>query len=246
MNSLLKAAFARMIKNSYFIIFFIAMPLTNIYMGAVSRKQIVRAYGEYIPVNILFNHTIFMGFAIAIFVGLFIGSEYSDGTIRNKLICGNRRTTVYLSYFITCLTGIVIVHTVSVLAGLGFGRAFIGTFTISASELIKNMVYSSMALANVTALSLMIVTISQNKAVGSAVANCVATAGMISGSMIISMYLEGKTVENICVNCIPDVCLEKIRMYERFGELKMPLECIVACVILLLVGNVLFNRKGIK
>ena len=38
----------------------------------------------------------------AVFVAFFVGKEYSNGTIRNKLIHGNTRNQVYFAYLITC------------------------------------------------------------------------------------------------------------------------------------------------
>lgn len=35
--------------------------------------------------------------ALAAFTALLVGADYSDGTIRNKLVAGSRRSCVYLS-----------------------------------------------------------------------------------------------------------------------------------------------------
>lgn len=38
---------------------------------------------------------------------MFIGTEFSDGTMRNKLIVGHRRREIYFTNFLTCaLSGI--------------------------------------------------------------------------------------------------------------------------------------------
>lgn len=44
-----------------------------------------------------FNHILFMGILTAIFASLYVGTEYTDGTIRNKLIVGCRRKDIYLA-----------------------------------------------------------------------------------------------------------------------------------------------------
>lgn len=49
----------------------------------------------------LFSFAAMGAFALAAVVSLFVGSEYSDGTIRNKLVVGHRRGVVYLSMLMT-------------------------------------------------------------------------------------------------------------------------------------------------
>lgn len=51
----------------------------------------------------LFSFTAMGVFALAAVVPLFVGSEYSDGTIRNKVVVGHRRGDVYLSILITSI-----------------------------------------------------------------------------------------------------------------------------------------------
>ncbi len=49
----------------------------------------------------LFTYALFLGFGMAAFIPLFFGAEYSDGAIRNKLIAGHSRLSIYLSHLIT-------------------------------------------------------------------------------------------------------------------------------------------------
>lgn len=49
----------------------------------------------------LFSFAAIGVFALAAVVSLFAGSEYSDGTIRNKIVVGHRRASVYLSILLT-------------------------------------------------------------------------------------------------------------------------------------------------
>lgn len=50
--------------------------------------------------NLLLDYLNFIGFFIALFTSLFIGAEYSDGTIRNKIVVGHSRKNIYLSNLI--------------------------------------------------------------------------------------------------------------------------------------------------
>lgn len=51
----------------------------------------------------LFSFAALGVFALAAVVPLFVGSEYSDGTIRNKVVVGHHRGAVYLSMLFTSL-----------------------------------------------------------------------------------------------------------------------------------------------
>ena len=50
-----------------------------------------------------------MGLVAAVFISLFVGSEYSDGTIRNKLVVGHSRMRIYLANLIVCSIACVLI-----------------------------------------------------------------------------------------------------------------------------------------
>lgn len=64
----------------------------------------------------LFQFPMIHGAMLAAFVPLFLGTDYSDGTIRNKLIAGHRRGSVYLSALFTCLLAVLCLTAVSLAA----------------------------------------------------------------------------------------------------------------------------------
>ena len=49
----------------------------------------------------LFTYALLLGFGMAVFIPLFFGAEYSDGAIRNKLVAGHSRLSIYLAHLIT-------------------------------------------------------------------------------------------------------------------------------------------------
>ncbi|MEG0504279.1 MAG: ABC transporter permease subunit [Raoultibacter sp.] len=52
--------------------------------------------------QIFFFQAVIIGLVSPLFCGLLLGTEYSDGTMRNKLIVGQKREKIYLSSFIVC------------------------------------------------------------------------------------------------------------------------------------------------
>ena len=53
----------------------------------------------------LFAGVTFLGVALAAFCSFFLGTEYQDGALRNKVSAGYRRSQIYLSGLLICLLG---------------------------------------------------------------------------------------------------------------------------------------------
>lgn len=104
MIKLLNAGFTRLIKNKLFwllTIFTIGLALFMIYTQYSDMKR----YKEVIEVEeLIVKYSTIIGIVIAIFTSLFLGVEYSDGAIRNKISIGHKRTNIYLSNLIITIT----------------------------------------------------------------------------------------------------------------------------------------------
>lgn len=107
MLKLLHANFYRLRKNKVFIGIIIitiiasCVILFNTYQGNITNEKynmqktpIDRTYTIYINV---------ISFLIAVFVSIFVGSDYDNGTIRNKIIVGHSRKNIYLSNLIVSI-----------------------------------------------------------------------------------------------------------------------------------------------
>lgn len=68
----------------------------------IYRNSVIEMETPYFD-NALFSFAALGVFSLAAVVPLFVGSEYSDGTIRNKIVVGHPRRTVYLSMLITSI-----------------------------------------------------------------------------------------------------------------------------------------------
>lgn len=50
-----------------------------------------------------FLQILYVGIIIAVFTSLFIGTEYSDGTVRNKIVVGHSRQEIYTAFLLTSI-----------------------------------------------------------------------------------------------------------------------------------------------
>ena len=106
MSRLISADFAKLKKNNFFWICMIGMFLFGVFMAAMDYISTWQ-YEDYKPqiTNVIFIYALTVAILIPAFVSLFVGTEYSDGTIRNKMIIGHTRTCIYLSNLIVCSVG---------------------------------------------------------------------------------------------------------------------------------------------
>ena len=128
MRNLLSANFARLRRNilfwlciavmaGYAALMLVSWYRTNQIILQSDRPEMALGMERF-----LFNFTGLIGILLAAFVGLFLGTEYSDGVLRSKLTVGHSRSAVYLSNliaaviasFLMCLTYIVIMLAVGV------------------------------------------------------------------------------------------------------------------------------------
>ena len=99
MRDLVATIFRRMFKNSLFwggvlFMFFVAV------VELVSSKIEVLSGGSSassVLDFLLYDGALRLAVVMAIFVSVFVGTDYSDGTIRNKIVLGHYRHSIYLA-----------------------------------------------------------------------------------------------------------------------------------------------------
>lgn len=118
MRNLLRANFSRLWKSRIFLIMVLFMIGLSLFV-VWNQYDEMKAYNVVVTMDepLFLSMTLF-GIVGAVFVSLFVGVEYSDGTIRNKLVAGQERAAIYLANYIVCAAGLVIAYTLAVLAVL--------------------------------------------------------------------------------------------------------------------------------
>lgn len=129
MIRLLSADFLRLKKNKVFWGGLILMAAWGIFMPVKMQMDASQMGYVFIIENGLFACAIGIGIILAVFCSLFIGTEYNDGTIRNKIIVGRKRQTVYLANAVLSSAVGIALCAAYLLPYLCIGLPLVGGFT---------------------------------------------------------------------------------------------------------------------
>ena len=103
MNRLLAANIVRLRKNKCFlggILLLVILGILYPVMKCIEMKN--TGYETTLDTGFFIGAAV-LPVLLSVFVSLFIGTEYSDGTIRNKIMVGHERKSVYLANLLTNL-----------------------------------------------------------------------------------------------------------------------------------------------
>lgn len=128
MCKLLLANFKRMWKDKIFWIGTIFMLISGIAM-VITRYVDMKKTGMINHLdNGFFAYILFIAIISSILCSLYIGTEHSDGTMRNKLIIGHTRISIYFANLFACVIAEVIMCLVFIAATLCVGIPLLGFF----------------------------------------------------------------------------------------------------------------------
>ncbi len=197
MNRLLSAEFVRLWKSFVFrlgLFFSAGLGIFIIAMRWMDVKAHPKIYAE-LPAEytsadgLIFIGGIYIVFAAAVFVGIFTGTEYGDGTIRNKLAVGHSRKNIYLSKLIACGAACLTMHGLYIAVSLAAGLLLLGSITMEPIEILSFTGAGMAAMMAMTAILLLLAMSIQNKAAGS-VACLLLTMIMLFASLTIWQRLS--------------------------------------------------------
>lgn len=190
MNKLLKANFSRAKKD---MVFKISLLFTVLYaiLTVIAGWRSMEINDVQIPMDSLFLNSFGVsgfvavpGIVLAAFCSMFIGTEFSDGTLRNKLIVGHRRREIYLANFLTCALSGIFFNLVYLLTASMIGIPLFGGFQLETGTLLLLMADGMLAIIAYAAFFNMLTMMLQNKTV------CVCLALItVMASMFLCFYL---------------------------------------------------------
>lgn len=130
MRKLLAANFSRLwrSKNFWVLEALSAIAGAVVYILAIiNTKNIDESWYLFNGNYYFFIVLVYIGAIMAVFSSFYIGTEYSDGTIRNKLNVGSCRNSIYLANLVVVVTAGVLFAITQMLASIAVGLPFLGS-----------------------------------------------------------------------------------------------------------------------
>lgn len=197
MNKLLSAGFSRMLRDKIFWAGLLAVVAGGIFIPVSNYISMMEDGMETYIDSAFFSVAIYIGIILSVFCSLFIGTEYSDGFIRNKLIVGHKRSAVYFANLITCGAGGVIICVAGLAAYLCAGLPLLGGFHSPVKSILLLVMCSiliSMVYASVFTLIGMV---SQSKSMTAVLCILLAFLLLFTGMYIYTRLDEPKVFNGI-------------------------------------------------
>ena len=240
MTRLLKANFFRLVKNK---IFWGIVIITILIASFILFNTILNQQGETKEGidNILVMYIHFIGIFIAIFTSLFVGTEYSDGVIRNKLIAGHSRISVYIANFIMSVVVGIIVEVIYLLIVASIGIPMFGGIQIPISDFLYVLLDSFMIIVFYAGIFTFISLICSNITISTVICLLLTLAMMIMailqtpGDEILNIFPTGQVIQISWLAYREEANIQLLWVYS-----------LGITFIINSIGIYLFNRKELK
>ena len=278
MRKLITANFFRFRKDRFswcVVGIIVILSLVNVFNSARSYEAMAASGYTMSLDDYYFNQAPLIGAFLALLISMFLGTEFSEGTIRNKLCIGHKRNEIFLSNFISCAFASIVLTAVWLLScTLLFG--LIGPLEVEVSEFVGYIFVAMGFAVAFAALYTVIGSLSSNKAMTIIYTFAVfiilaMTASALDdrlcepeineimtynnyGAVVMQesapnpLYLSGM-IRTVC-----EVALELLPNGQALLLSNVAIECpvraialsVVFTIVTLLVGSMLFRRKDIK
>lgn len=206
-----------------------------------------------------------VSFFCPLFCSIFIGTEYSDGTMRNRLIVGHTRSKIYFAIFATVCVANILITLIASTVIIVLGRLLIGWSIINPPLLILHYIGGMMMLVASAGLYTLLAMAIHNK--GISVATSIVTFLVSYGLSCVVQRLvyglrNGEALSDILgflsEGMISQPVLEFI--YDLFPSgqtlqysgniilhpIRLPLCALAFCLVTILCGLAIFNKRDMK
>lgn len=196
MRKLLRADFARLWKNKLFYLFLLILTALGVWLP-LAHHRLNQTEGGY-AAN-LTPDSGFCGFGtvavllLSILVPLFVGTDHSDGAIRNKLVVGAKRGHVYLSHLLVCLSSLLLLDLAFLLPFFCLALPLLGQFMHGVEATVITGLYTLCMEAAFASLYVFIAMLCQSKAHSAVLCMVLCALLLFFGVWLISQLSEPET-----------------------------------------------------
>lgn len=278
MRKLITANFHRFSKDRFswcVVGIVVILSLASVFNSAGSFEAMAaRGYAMSLE-DCYFNQAPLIGAFLALLISMFLGTEFSEGTIRNKLCIGHKRNEIFLSNFISCAFASIVLTAVWLLScTLLFG--LIGPLEVEVSEFVGYIFVAMGFAVSFAALYTVIGSLSSNKAMTIVYTFAVFIILAMAASALDDRLCEPEINEIMTYNnygavvmqesvpnplylsgmirTVCEVALELLPTGQALLLSNVAIECPVRAIamsavftiVTLLVGGMLFKKKDIK
>ncbi|MDO5410578.1 MAG: ABC transporter permease subunit [Lachnospiraceae bacterium] len=198
MYKVLSANFSRLRKDKTFWLCMAVMLVYSVVYMLNGCRQAVVDLAEYDCCidEYYFHFAILTGAFCALFASMFLGTEYSDGTIRNKIIAGHTRAEIYIANLLTVFSATLFIMMVWLIGAL-VGIPVLGTWKIGVSGLLLYLVIAVFFTAAFSAIFTCLSMNCENKAITAAASIFLFLGVFIFTSMIYNALSQPQMVSGV-------------------------------------------------
>ena len=198
MNKLLRSNFSRLWKNKLFWLCMGAMLVYSIVYMLNGCRQATMDMSEYHYGldQYYFHFALLIGFFCTLFSSMFFGTEYSDGTIRNKIIVGHTRANIYMSSLVTTFIATLLIMS-AWLVGALIGVPALGFWKMGVLHLLEYLFIAVMFVLAFSAICTVVNILSSNKAITVVVSILLFLGLLIFASMIYNGLSEPEMTSGV-------------------------------------------------
>lgn len=208
-------------------------------------------YVDMLPYSIIS----FIPSIITIVGGLFISQDFNNNTVRNKIITGHSRTSIYISNLITSVLATVSIYLIYVVFCYGVGGLVVGFSPFF--KLGFNLKCIGLSICPLITFSVLTVFLTMTlKGIKGTVCSFLLYYAFGMSTLLI-YFIENKDISHLLANINPSLQLDAVQEYaDSLGELAegnsnfwpewIPGTTIVATILSTFFGVTLFKKSDIK
>lgn len=201
----------------------------------------------------------FTGMFCAVFCAIFLGTEYNDGTIRNKLIAGYSKSTIYFANLLTIFFASLTIYISACIIVMLIGIPLFGCNFVYPIEFTFMVVSGILMIAAFSGLFTMLSMTIDNKAF--AVTACLISYALLfvcSSFLRISVFANYQTSQVTGTNSFLQFIIGFIYDFLPTGQSfqissglvlhpsRLPIYSIISILLTFIVGLCLFSKKDVK